>query len=118
MRWSKILFSLLFFIGYISVCFPQLKEDSSRIEITPLQINSNRGDFSPFLSGNKLYFTSGRVHRYGLVYIDADTTKELEDIFYAVKNDSLHYKQVHYFSEKINTKYNDGPLCFNKAGDV
>jgi outer membrane protein OmpA-like peptidoglycan-associated protein len=94
------------------------KEDSSRIEISLLQINSNRGDFSPFLSGNKLYFTSGRVHRYGLVYIDADTTKELEDVFYAVKNDSLHFKHIHYFSEKVNTKYNDGPLCFNKAGDV
>ncbi len=93
-------------------------EDSSKIELTRLAINSNRGDFSPFLSGNKLYFTSGRVHRYGLVYIDADTTKELEDVFYAVKNDSLHFKHVHYFSEKINTKYNDGPLCFNATGDV
>lgn len=117
MKCSRILFVGLFVAGCLS-CFPQVNEDSSRIEITRLEINSNRGDFGPFLSGNKLYFTSGRVHRYGLVYIDADTTKELEDVFYAVKNDSLHYKHVHYFSEKVNTKYNDGPLCFNKAGDV
>ncbi|MGZ3862873.1 MAG: PKD domain-containing protein [Bacteroidia bacterium] len=118
MAGRKILFIALFITGFISLCFPQLPEDSSRIEITRLSINSNRGDFSPFLSNGKLFFTSGRVHRYGLVYIDADTTKELEDIFYAVKNDSLHYRHVHYFSEKVNTKYNDGPLCFNKTGDV
>ena len=95
-----------------------LKEDSSKIEVLPININSNRGDFSPFLLGNKLYFSTGRVHRYGLVYIDADTSKELEDVFYAEKSDTITFKHLHYFSEKINTKYNDGPLCFNKNGDV
>src|ERR1035437_4886450 len=94
------------------------KEDNSKIEVTRLPLNSNRGDFSPFLLGNKLYFTSGRVHRFGLVYIDADTTKELEDVFFAEKIDSLNFRHPHYFSEKINTKYNDGPLCFNASGDV
>ncbi len=114
---------LIFFIAlFIAACTygqtEAAKEDSSKIEITRLPLNSNRGDFSPFLLGNKLFFTSGRVHRYGLVYIDADTTKELEDVFYAEKIDTLHFKHVHYFSEKINTKYNDGPLCFNASGDL
>jgi outer membrane protein OmpA-like peptidoglycan-associated protein len=118
MKLSRIFFSGLFIAGSISVCFPQLKEDTSRVEIAPLQINSNRSDFSPFLSGNKLYFTSSRVHRYGLVYYDADTTKELEDIFYAERTDSLHFKHAHYFSEHVNTKFNDGPISMNKAGDV
>jgi len=121
MRWSKILYTGLFVAGFIPTSFSQneiYKEDSSKIEITKLKINSNRGDFSPFLLGNKLYFTSGRVHRFGLVYIDADTTKELEDVFYAEKIDSLNFKHPHYFSEKINTKYNDGPLCFNANGDL
>ena len=121
MRWTKILYITLFAVLFSERSLSQneiLKEDSSRIQITRLQINSNRGDFSPFLLGKKLYFTSGRVHRYGLVYIEADTSKELEDVFYAEENDSIHFKQVHYFSDKVNTKYNDGPLCFNKAGDV
>jgi outer membrane protein OmpA-like peptidoglycan-associated protein len=94
------------------------QEDSLKIEVTRLSINSNRGDFGPFLLDKKLYFSSGRVHRYGLVYTNEDTTKELDDIFYAAEMDSLHFKKVHYFSEKVNTKFNDGPLCFNRAGDV
>ena len=121
MQWTKILYITLFVAGCVPVSFSQnetSKEDSSRIEIIRLKINSNRGDFSPFLLGNKLYFTSGRVHRYGLVYIDADTTLELEDVFSAEKIDSINFKHPHYFSEKINTKYNDGPLCFDKSGDM
>ena len=83
---KKLSLIALFIIGLIVTSYSQnenLKEDSFRVVITRLSINSNRGDFSPFLVGNKLFFSSGRVHRFGLVYYDADTTKELEDVFYA-----------------------------------
>jgi len=94
------------------------KEDTAAYVFTRLSINSNRGDFGPYLLQKKLYFSSGRVHRYGLVYFNEDTIKELEDVFYAEEIDSVTFKHPHYFSEKVNTKFNDGPLCFNKKGDT
>jgi len=92
--------------------------DTSAYTVTRLSINSNRGDFAPYLLQKKLFFSSGRVHRYGLVYYNEDTIKELEDVFYAEQIDSVNFKHPHYFSEKVNTRFNDGPLCFNKTGDV
>lgn len=107
------LFSLL-----AMVSFSQPAEDTSQFVVTRLALNSNRSDFSPYLLQKKLYFSSARVHRYGLVYYNEDTLKELDDVFYAEEIDSVSFGHVHYFSEKVNTKFNDGPLCFNKAGDV
>src|ERR1700739_3618959 len=121
MNYRRLFFIALFFVGITTISFSQnenLKEDSTAIIVTRLSLNSNRGDFSPFLLGNKLFFSTGRVHRYGLVYFDADTTKELEDIFFAEKIDSVNFKHPHYYSEKVNTKFNDGPICFNRTGDV
>jgi outer membrane protein OmpA-like peptidoglycan-associated protein len=92
--------------------------DTNAYLVSRLSINSNRGDFGPYLLQKKLYFTSGRVHRYGLVYYNEDTTRELEDVFYAEQLDSVNFRPPHYFSEKVNTKFNDGPLCFNRSGDV
>lgn len=107
----------------ISGCFvimgnlrSQGSADTSSYTLTRLAINSNRSDYSPYLLNKKLYFSSGRIHRYGLVYYDADTTKELEDVFYAEQLDSVTFGHVHYFTEKVNSKFNDGPLCFNKNG--
>lgn len=116
----------IFVIGFLLIAISLIRlsaqnttaTDSSSFLVTRLSINSNRGDFAPFLLDKKLYFSSGRVHRYGLVYYNEDTLKELEDVFYADRMDSVNFGHVHYFSEKVNTRFNDGPLCFNKTGDV
>ncbi|HXB40716.1 MAG TPA: PKD domain-containing protein [Bacteroidia bacterium] len=108
---------IVFLAGFFSFSRAQ-QEDTSAFYVKRLSINSNRGDFSPYLLQKKLYFSTGRVHRYGLVYFNEDTLKELEDVFYADEIDSVNFKYPHYFSEKVNTKFNDGPLCFNKTGDV
>jgi outer membrane protein OmpA-like peptidoglycan-associated protein len=122
MRGKKVVF--IFLLAFAK-CFAPLKAqgvrggaDSSSFLVKRLNINSNRGDFSPYLMDKKLYFSTGRVHRYGVVYYNEDTLKELEDVFYAEQIDSVDFKHPHYFSEKINTRFNDGPLCFNKTGDV
>lgn len=116
-RRTLLIFFLLSLLA-TTACFAQPTPDTSQFVVTRLALNSNRSDFSPYLLQKKLYFSSGRVHRYGLVYYNEDTTQELDDVFFAEEIDSVNFGHVHYFSEKVNTKFNDGPLCFNKAGDV
>ncbi len=119
MKRKRSLFILILLLaGTFFVCRAQNETDTASYQVTRLGINSNRGDFSPFVLQKKLYFSSGRVHRYGLVYINEDTLKELEDVFYAEEIDSVNFKHPHYFSEKVNTRFNDGPLCFNRSGDI
>ncbi len=118
MRFKRKFFILFVFVSLIFSYSHAQNEDTTSFYVSRININSNRGDFSPYLLQNKLYFSTGRVHRYGLVYFNEDTLKELEDVFYAEEIDSVNFKHPHYFSEKVNTKFNDGPLCFNKTGDV
>ncbi len=113
-----IVFLFLFLGCSFSGISQNVPADTSSYLVKRLSINSNRGDFSPYLLDKKLYFSTGRVHRYGLVYFNEDTLHELEDVFYAEEIDSVDFKSPHYFSEKVNTRFNDGPLCFNRAGDV
>lgn len=110
-------FSVVLWVLSVVVARAQ-EPDTAAFVVTRLSINSGRADFGPYLLQNKLYFASGRIHRYGLVYYNEDTTKELEDVFYAERIDSVNFGHPHYFSEKVNTRFNDGPLCFSKAGDV
>ncbi len=114
MKHCRFTLSILF---VLTVCFASLAQnkDSSKYTVQRLAINSKHSDFSPFLYNNKLYFSSGREHNFGIKYSSIETDKELIDIFYAEKKDSVTFKSPSFFSE-INTIYNDGPLCISKDG--
>ncbi len=110
---------LLFCLG--SSCFITIRgqsEDSTLIDIHKAAFNSNRSDFSPFLNGNTIYFTSGRVHRYGVIYYSADTSRELLDIFETHIGDSASIKTPHPLPVPVNGALDEGPLCINKKGDL
>ncbi|MHB8261209.1 MAG: PKD domain-containing protein [Bacteroidia bacterium] len=97
-------------------CFAQ-NGDSTRFELLNLNlnINSKQSDFSPFFFDKKLYFCSGRANKVGITYLNAETTQDVTDMFYAERKDSIAFKKPSSFSE-LNTKYNDGPICINKDG--
>ncbi len=114
MRCYRCLIGVLFFI-YLHTSTIAQSGDSTRFEIHSININSKQSDFSPFLFNKKLYFASGRANRVGVTYLNAETTQDITDMFYAERKDSINFKKPSSFSE-INTRNDDGPICFNKEG--
>jgi outer membrane protein OmpA-like peptidoglycan-associated protein len=114
MRSYRFLIFASFFIHLFGISLAQVG-DSSRFVVKDLSINSKQSDFSPFLFGKKLYFSSGRENAFGVKYFNVETEQDLIDMFYAEKIDSINFKKPLPFSD-INTKYNDGPICISKDG--
>jgi len=114
MKWYKFFIWVLFILGVYPSLIAQ-NEDSVRYAIHNLSINSQRSDFSPFLFGTKLFFSSGRENDIGVKYYSIENNRELIDVFDAEKIDSVNFKKSKPLA-KINTKYNDGPICISKDG--
>lgn len=68
-------------------------------------------EFSPFLYRNGIVFSAN--YSAGLSNYTTTDNEGLYNIFYA---DSLG--KVTLFSKELNSKLNDGPACFNLAGDT
>ncbi len=92
-------------------------DDSSRVKITRLSINSAQSDFSPFLVKDQLYFVSSRPSQIGIVYADEANNSEMSDIYYVRKKDSISFNEP-LSLPVLNTKYNEGPIAINKQGDM
>lgn len=93
------------------------REDSTTTKVVRLKINSSNSDFSPFVFNDQLLFVSGRDKTGTVQYVDLNNGTEITDIYTSGKVDSLKYKPARSFDAIINSKYNEGPFCFNKAGD-
>ncbi len=94
-----------------------LKKDSSNYTLNKLEINSEENDFSPYILNNEMYFLSSRrntslsSNKYGWdnsYYLDV----------YKAYIDGTVVKSPHAASEKLKTKYHEGPLCFTKDGNT
>ncbi len=94
-----------------------LPEDSCKIKVTRLSVNSDKSDYSPLLLNNTLLFASGRPARLGVSYTN-ETNTELTDLFYAKKIDSLHFGKARPFSTTINSKLNEGPFTLSADGNT
>jgi hypothetical protein len=90
-------------------------EDSTRVNIQRLAINSDGSDFSPVLVNDTLMFVSGRPAKLGVTYRAAQNA-EVTDLFYAVKRDSVNFRKEKAFAGKINSKYNEGPFTVSADG--
>jgi len=95
----------------------RVEEDTTKIKIVKLNINSDKADFSPVLINNTLLFSSARTNNIGILYSNGKTSMELTDLFSADKKDSLTFKNVNSLS-KLNTKYNEGPFTLSGDGNT
>jgi hypothetical protein len=95
-----------------------LPEDSTKIKIMRLNINSENSDFSPFIFNKQLLFVSGRNNNAGVKYVDVNDESEITDIYSSLRVDSIKYKNTKSFDATINTKYYEGPFCINKKGTL
>lgn len=125
MRVFIFIMSLLCFTSFYSQeaqdtleSFVEGKEDTTTVKILRLRINSDKSDFSPFLSNNELIFVSGRNREVGVDYVDATGESEITDLYRSSKQSPEKFRNTRSFDSRINTKYYEGPFCINKAGTV
>jgi hypothetical protein len=90
-------------------------EDSVRVKIKQLNINSNGSDFSPVLMKDTLMFVSGRPAKLGVTYSGNQNT-EVTNLFYAVKRDSVNFSKTKTVPGAINSPYNEGPFTVSADG--
>lgn len=88
--------------------------DVSKYRVYPININSNNSDFAPVTNGRQMYFTSGRKTQLGIVL---ESDEDLLDLYVSEKIDSITFSEPQYFSNILNTPYNDGPASLNEDMD-
>lgn len=75
-------------------------------EVRPLKCNSNYNEFAPVSYKAGVIFCSDRPSRFGISWIDAQGN-------YPTKNYYGEGGKYSILNEKIVTRYNEGPACFN-----
>jgi hypothetical protein len=88
--------------------------DSSSIKIGPLNLNTKESEFSPFKIGNRLYYTSSKERRIGVINLDRSTGRQMYDIYYAEIKDSVTVKGKRPLINTINTALNQGTCFFDQ----
>ncbi len=87
-------------------------------EVKRAGFNSDRYlDYSPVFFQDGLVFSSNRKHDVMVVHASPDN-QELTNIWYVGLNDSAGQLGPRIFSKELLTSYNDGPVTFNKEGNV
>ena len=92
-----------------------------KLYITNLPFNTNGYDFGACVFGNTLYYTStgGKVNDLKAKEINLWTGERFMDLYTVgiIESDTAtdEFTAPSLLATSVNTKYNEGPLCFNKA---
>lgn len=99
--------------------FVRLKQTNHNFKIYNLKMNSDVDDFAPTIYGDKVVFASSREKEIDPIRRRWNQTKSpFLDIYLAERNEQNDLINIEPISGKINSKYHDGPVAFNPAGDV
>lgn len=90
--------------------------DSSDYEVTRLDINSEDSDFGTAMYDGGIVFSSNRK-RTDLVERTHTWTEKPFLTLYQARGKEKTFRAPELFANSLQTKYNDGPVCFNKKGD-
>jgi len=94
------------FIDY----YTSLYSDSLRYSIITLTINSEYDEFGPAFFGDNMVFCSNRSIKKITKRSDVQTGQTFFNLYAVDKTSS----KATLFSKELQTKYNDGPVCFSK----
>lgn len=91
-----------------------LMKDKGQFTVKNLEINSEQEDFSPVFYQDKVLFASSRegvksiMRRWNMNHLP------FLDIYQADKADNNDLSNAVSFRRKLNKKFHEGPVCFNK----
>ncbi|MBK3519946.1 tetratricopeptide repeat protein [Carboxylicivirga marina] len=90
--------------------YNELYRDSSRYKIIPLTFNTSFDEFGPSLYNQEMVFTSNRPVKGISQHSDVQTGQSFFNLYSVDKTST----EASLFSKELQTKYNDGPICFSK----
>ncbi len=90
--------------------------DSTNFLVTKLDINSDHADFGAALYKDGIVFSSSRRVHETIERTHAWTGQPFLNLYFS-RGKENQFRNTELFNEKLQTKYNDGPVCFSKKGD-
>ncbi len=90
--------------------------DSNNYALTRLDINSKNADFGAALYNDGIVFTSSREQTQMVSRTHSWTNEPFLALYYS-RGKENKFREPEVFSNTMQTKFNDGPVCFNKKGD-
>jgi tetratricopeptide (TPR) repeat protein len=95
-----------------------LKKDSLNYLIYHLPINSVNSDIGPVIYNDYLVFTSNRKNLTPVKRTDVRNGNNFYKLYVSKRNDLTTFTTPKFFDRSLNSKYNDGPVAFNKDQSI
>lgn len=109
----KLITILLTLFASVSI---QAQEDS-RFDVTvknETRINSEHLEFSPAFFEDGILFISSKENMFK--YMDRRIKKPTMNIYQSTRDQEGQLAAPAFFTNKINSKYHEGPMCFDMSG--
>lgn len=87
-----------------------------RYRIEPAYFNSEYSDFGAVVVGEEIIFTSGRNDQAMIQYEYSWKGQPYLDLYAVSIEKPAIYKSANMLSKGINSRYHDGPACYNSEG--
>ncbi len=88
--------------------------DSANVQISPLDLNTKESEFSPFKIDNRLFYTSSRERRLGVINLDENTERQMLDLYYGELKDSVTVVNRKPLLNSVNNSLHQGTCFFDK----
>ena len=93
----------------------QLHRDSGYYTVEKLNINSENSDFGTALYKDGFVFSSSRKNISMVKRTHSWTDKPFISMYYT-KGNNNNFQEPEMFAKAMQTRYNNGPVCFNSNG--
>ena len=98
--------------------FAELREDKGRFQVTLLEGNTERSDFSPSFYGDKVVFVSARAEGVSIKRRFAWNNAPFLDLYVSSVAEDGSLSKATNFSEDINSAMHEGPLTFTNNNNT
>jgi outer membrane protein OmpA-like peptidoglycan-associated protein len=105
---------ILLFIVVSNVVFAA---DNDRFKIRNLDMNSEESDIAPVYFNGRVVYASSRDLNTEVKRVWSRTNLGYYDLYIGDPGGAGELIKTRYFNRKLNMKYNEGPLSFNRDGD-
>lgn len=91
--------------------------DNDRFKVRNLEMNSEESDISPVYYNGRVVYSSSRDLNTDVKRIWSKSNLGYYDLYIGDPGGAGELIKTRYFDRKLNKKYNEGPLSFNREGD-
>ncbi len=105
---------ILLFLVVSNVVFAA---DNDRFKVRNLEMNSEESDIAPVYYNGRVVYASSRDLNTDVKRVWSRTGLGYYDLYIGDPGGAGELIKTRYFNRKINMKYNEGPVSFNREGD-